>query len=395
VAHSPVLKFASSKIIDSTGNNNGRWDAGETVNLKVTMKNIGSSSVSSVVGVLSENDANITINTNNQNFGTINSADSSFKYFSVTSAATTPAGYPVTFILVSTGNLGITSNDTLHAIVGQNVSTIGTGTTGCDYPFYSYYMDSRTQMLYTAPEILACGVSAGGYIVKIGFDVTSASSQLLNGFNIKMKNFSGTSLSGFETTGMSTVYSGTYTVNGTGWQEISLSSPILWDGTSSILVEVCFNNSSYTTNSTVNGTANSSGQLKHQHQDISSGDGCTAITSPSSSYTARPNIRLTFSPILGVENQPSAIPTKYELSQNYPNPFNPSTKITYALPKNGFATMKIFDVLGREVVTLVNEVKQAGYYTLDFDASRLSSGVYFYKLESGTFTDVKRMVLVK
>ncbi len=88
-------------------------------------------------------------------------------------------------------------------------------------------------------------------------------------------------------------------------------------------------------------------------------------------------------------------PESYSLSQNYPNPFNPVTRINYALPKDGFATLKIFDVLGREIATIVNEVKTAGYYTVDFDASRLSSGIYFYRLQSGSFIDVKRMVLAK
>ena len=393
-AHSASLKLASSKIIDSTGNNNGRWDAGETVKLKTMLKNTGTSSVSAVIGLLSENDPYLTINTNNQSFGTINAADSSFAYFNVTSAANTPVGYSAAFVLISTGNLGITHTDTISVVIGQNTAIIGTGTAACDWPFYSYYDDSRTQMLYTAAEISATGV-APGYIVKIAFDVTANSTQLLNGFNVKMKNFSGTSLSGFETTGMSTVYSGTYTVNGTGWQEINLTSPIQWDGTSNLLVEVCFNNSSYTTSSTVNGTANSLNQMKHNHQDLQTTDGCTAITSPSSSYTARPNIKMTFAPFLGAENQVPAIPTKYELAQNYPNPFNPTTKINFALPKNGFATLKVYDVLGRQVALLMSEVKQAGYYSIDFDASKLSSGIYFYKLESGTFTDVKRMVLVK
>jgi len=83
------------------------------------------------------------------------------------------------------------------------------------------------------------------------------------------------------------------------------------------------------------------------------------------------------------------------LSQNYPNPFNPTTKINFAIPKQGFVTMKIYDVLGREVRTLVNEVKQAGNYTVDFNAAEFASGVYFYKLTSGDFSDIKRMILVK
>jgi len=89
------------------------------------------------------------------------------------------------------------------------------------------------------------------------------------------------------------------------------------------------------------------------------------------------------------------IPKDYNLSQNYPNPFNPTTKITFALPKSGLVTLKVYDVLGREVSTLVNEVKNAGTYTVEFDASGLSSGIYFYKLESNGFTAVKKMMLMK
>jgi hypothetical protein len=91
----------------------------------------------------------------------------------------------------------------------------------------------------------------------------------------------------------------------------------------------------------------------------------------------------------------SELPTSYNLEQNYPNPFNPVTKINFAIPKQGFVTLKVYDMLGREVTKLVNEVKQAGTYSVDFDATRLSSGVYFYKLEAGSFVDTKRMVLVK
>ncbi|MFZ4590713.1 MAG: T9SS type A sorting domain-containing protein [Ignavibacteria bacterium] len=88
-------------------------------------------------------------------------------------------------------------------------------------------------------------------------------------------------------------------------------------------------------------------------------------------------------------------PKEFNLSQNYPNPFNPTTKINYALPKTGLVTMKIYDVTGREIQTLVNDVKQAGNYTVDFNGANLSSGVYFYKIQSGDFISVKRMVLIK
>jgi hypothetical protein len=89
---------------------------------------------------------------------------------------------------------------------------------------------------------------------------------------------------------------------------------------------------------------------------------------------------------------------EYSLSQNFPNPFNPSTEITYAVKRETFVTLKIYDVSGREVETLVNEYKQAGKYTAIFDVSgrkNLASGTYFYKLQAGDFTDVRKMILVK
>ena len=86
---------------------------------------------------------------------------------------------------------------------------------------------------------------------------------------------------------------------------------------------------------------------------------------------------------------------KFTLYQNYPNPFNPVTKINYALPTQGFVSLKIYDITGREIKTLVNEVKQAGYYTVDFNGSNYSSGVYFYRIQSGDFVQTKRMVLLK
>lgn len=89
------------------------------------------------------------------------------------------------------------------------------------------------------------------------------------------------------------------------------------------------------------------------------------------------------------------LPTEYQLNQNYPNPFNPTTVISYQLPENGFVTLKIYDVLGKEITTLVNEYKEAGYYEASFDASSLSSGVYFYKLQAGNFVTTKKMLLAR
>jgi len=89
------------------------------------------------------------------------------------------------------------------------------------------------------------------------------------------------------------------------------------------------------------------------------------------------------------------ITVKYELYQNYPNPFNPTTNIRYKIANNKYVSLKVYDVLGKEVATLVNEKQEAGEYLAVFNGSGLASGIYFYKLETGDFSDVKMMVLIK
>jgi hypothetical protein len=97
------------------------------------------------------------------------------------------------------------------------------------------------------------------------------------------------------------------------------------------------------------------------------------------------------------------IPAKYSLNQNYPNPFNPTTVITYQIPSESQVTLKVFNILGKEVATLVNEVQQPGNKMVKFDAAAFSNGVYFYRLEacqlsggkSGPFTQTRKLVLLK
>jgi hypothetical protein len=99
--------------------------------------------------------------------------------------------------------------------------------------------------------------------------------------------------------------------------------------------------------------------------------------------------------VTGVVGNQNNVPKQYGLTQNYPNPFNPTTVIAYQLPKAGNVKLIVYDLLGREVKTLVNEFKQAGSYNVSLDASELASGVYFYRINAGDFTDVKKMMLIK
>lgn len=97
----------------------------------------------------------------------------------------------------------------------------------------------------------------------------------------------------------------------------------------------------------------------------------------------------------GFINNQNYYPFKFSLSQNYPNPFNPITMINFSIAKSGLVSLKVFDVLGKEVATLVNDQKVAGSYSIKFDGTDLSSGVYFYKMVTKEFTGVKKMLLIK
>lgn len=124
------------------------------------------------------------------------------------------------------------------------------------------------------------------------------------------------------------------------------------------------------------------------------------IQHPSSGNGAPFNVATTvsivgFPVITEVNNNSGVTPSRFELSQNYPNPFNPSTTIKFSVPKDGNAAIKVYDVKGQLVKTLVNQRIIVGNYTVDFNASELSSGVYFYTLETPDFKETKRMILVK
>lgn len=100
-------------------------------------------------------------------------------------------------------------------------------------------------------------------------------------------------------------------------------------------------------------------------------------------------------PLVGIKDPGGNIPKEFALHQNYPNPFNPTTYINYDIPKISNVTITVFDIRGREVAVLVNEVKQAGSYNISFNASSLASGVYFYKISAGDFNKTMKMILIK
>jgi hypothetical protein len=105
--------------------------------------------------------------------------------------------------------------------------------------------------------------------------------------------------------------------------------------------------------------------------------------------------RRPLSQVTGVKSQAGSHPEEFSLHQNYPNPFNPSTTINYDLPKESRVSLKVFDTLGREVATLVNEDQKAGYKSTVWNGAGLASGIYYYRLQAGDFTATRKLLLLK
>jgi hypothetical protein len=112
-------------------------------------------------------------------------------------------------------------------------------------------------------------------------------------------------------------------------------------------------------------------------------------------YAQNVNYDGSFGGPTGIINYGTASPDKYQLFQNYPNPFNPNTIIRFQIKDSRFVTLKIYDVIGKEVASLVNDNMKAGTFEVNWNGENYSSGVYFYKLIAGNFSEVKRMVLIK
>jgi Subtilase family/Secretion system C-terminal sorting domain len=267
--------------------------------------------------------------------------------------------------------------------------TIGNGTADEQYPLNRFYNYFRWQGLYLGSEI-----NTNGMIRKIKFYQNNAVGGVTNdNLRIFLATTSENLLftGNWDTTGMTMVFSGSVTsLDAPGWAEIQLTTPFYFTSNQNLMVSIgrdfqqyvnTYPRYAYTSTST--NYQSRRGQSDTQYP-----------VSLTQSYN-RANIQFEISFLTNVNNNLTSIPETFSLSQNYPNPFNPSTKINYELPKSNFVLLKIYNVLGKEVATLVNEKQNAGAYSVEFNGSNLSSGIYFYKIQSGEFSDVKRMVLIK
>lgn len=142
------------------------------------------------------------------------------------------------------------------------------------------------------------------------------------------------------------------------------------------------------------GLSSGSYQLVSSVVDYSS-TSVSNVTLESSNNYLNVDVVLTADGLTSVKSESNNAVTTYALSQNYPNPFNPNTLISYQLPANGFVTIKVYNVIGKEIATLVNEYQQSGNYSKEFNANGLTSGVYFYTIKSGSYSATKKMILMK
>jgi len=133
----------------------------------------------------------------------------------------------------------------------------------------------------------------------------------------------------------------------------------------------------------------------YRHGTVTFLEGNKISMSTENTITGLDTNTIDYQPTVGVETDPIAAPVEFNLSQNYPNPFNPVTKIDFSLPTSSMVTMTVYDILGNEVSTLVNEAKSAGLHTVTFNGSDLNSGIYFYKLQYGAEILTNKMMLVK
>jgi Ni,Fe-hydrogenase III small subunit len=174
------------------------------------------------------------------------------------------------------------------------------------------------------------------------------------------------------------------------WLYFPLYTPVAYNPALSLVIEMgqCGASGTYTgyclTHTNVTGS----------NRRVWSVGGCPFVPSASAGVNVV-NCGIDIAYPTGVSSNNNNIPGEYKLGQNYPNPFNPSTTISFSLPKAGDVKLVVFDMLGREVATLVNGFTGAGNHTVDFDASNFSSGVYLYRIQAGDFKDVKKMMLVK
>jgi hypothetical protein len=376
-----ALKTANFTIIPITGYKSVQQgqNNSETYQMSIPVVANGYTSPVTLTAEVDPPTAGVTVSFPNGNV--ISSFPSNFNV-QVNSTSSVPVG---TYRIIVTGT---NTNNKVHKtsvsyLVGKNFITVGS-----NRPGLQFRVDNQN---YTNTTLFTWDLSSP-------HTLTAISPQTFGNTRHVFQNWSDNGDSSHTiTVGTSTT---NYIVNyKTQFKLISNVSP------TGIPVTVVGGNVFYDSASTVNFTVTPlqlqfNGKTWYFNRWNGTGNGSYSGTNPAPQISAMNNVIVesavydTIAPF-GIQNLNTGVPKSYALHQNYPNPFNPVTKIKFDIPKNGSVTLKVYDILGNEVVTLYNGELKAGFYEAQMDASGYASGVYFYRIESNDFSSVKRMILVK
>ena len=313
-------------------------------------------------------------------------------------------------IITSTACGTATTTPTGTTTASSNVLTIGTGinTTGV-VPYGTYYMDERAQIIVTKAELLAAGYTAANkYIKSLAFNALTANVQTMNGFTIKISHITSSSfastsfLSGSNAT---TVYIGNLSASSNQWNTHSFSIPFIYNGNDNILIDICWDNSAYTNNTSVYGTNMSSYMTLYKRQDITSGGLCTT-TSGTQNYT-RPNMKLSLSSSSVIASggsssarlQNEGITIPKELQTNfYPNPIIDKLNVMYTITEeSATVSLDIYNLMGNKVKSFDMQNSTLGENNVEFNIlnENLQNGIYFVCLNINGEKITKKLVLDK
>lgn len=320
-------------------------------------------------------------------------------------------------LLSSPGCGSTTTTPTPTISTASNTITIGNGTGTTTTPYGTYYMDAKTQYIITKAELVAAGYSSVNNIIKsLAFNVASASSQVMNGFTIKIGHTTASSFgstSFLSNTGLTTVFSGNVTA-ATGWKTHTFNTPFTYNGISNLLVEICFNNSAYTTDSKTFYTTTSGYNTLYLRSDVASGGVCNNTTG-TRTYN-RPNMRFTFSsssaitlanePIIDDETSSSALRTTPKMGMNEfalsPNPTSSSLNITYSIDnEDSQVSIKLFNMMGEVIGEFMPAQNSIGEQSIDIsiaeqtDINKLPNGIYLCSLSIDGNVQTKKFMLIK
>ena len=283
--------------------------------------------------------------------------------------------------------------------VSASVLTIGTGTGTMVAPYGTYYMDEKTQFIITKAELLAAGYTAtNNSINALALNVYSASGQIMNGFTIRMGHTTTSSYSSnsyINNSSLTTVYSSNETVV-TGWNTHTFNTPYPYFGTDNLIVEICWNNSSYTTDSKVYCTALSTSKTIFKQQDVASGGLCSSTAGTKG--TNRPNIRLTVgeAPLDPKNLLIDEVPVPLVEFAVYPNPASTVLNIKYQTESdNSTVTLSVYNMMGSLISTLQEGSISEGEHSLALDFTsyeNMSNGIYLVSLNVNGSIKTKRFV---